>query len=146
MAGQSEKKLAKEKSEKMNIAFISIVVVGIISSLLTLYLNSFDILSSLFRIVLLNGINFILFKLLNTFYESMFFLPLIDFLIINCVVMIGINFHYKFWYFYLVIPGYFIYKGGQMAYNHVKGIDKGDNETQVTEPIKEKTKKKIIKY
>ncbi len=146
MAGNSEKRLAKKKSETMNIILYSILIVGVLSSLIILYISSFDIVGSLFKIVLLNGINFLLYKLLNTFYESMFFLPLIDFLIINCVVMLGINFHYKFWYFYLVIPGYFIYKGGQMAYNHVKGIDKGENVTQETEPIKEKTKKKIIKY
>ncbi len=79
----------------------------------------------------------------------MFFNPLVDFLIINYIVMIGINFHFKFWYFYLVIPGYFIYKGALWAFDHVKGLDKSEGtegEIQNQTQQKEKQKKKIIKY
>jgi hypothetical protein len=74
-------------------------------------------------------------------------MPILDFLIVHSVVMVGVNFHFKFWYFYLVIPGYFIYKGGQLAFNHVKNLDKNNSvETTSLPNSKEKTKKKIVKY
>lgn len=151
MAGRSEKKLAKEKTSTMNLAFYSLIIVGVVNFILLMYFSSFDLVSNLFKIILLNGINIGLYNLLDFFYESMFFNPLVDFLIINYVVMIGINFHFKFWYFYLVIPGYFIYKGALWAFDHVKNLDKSDGnvETQGAEgqtSQKEKQKKKIIKY
>lgn len=147
MSGRSEKKLLKSKTKTMSFIVISIVVIGLIHLLLTLFFNTNNsITSCLFSIVFLNIISILLYKLLDFFYESMFFMPILDFLIVHSIVMLGVNFHFKFWYFYLVIPGYFIYKGCQMAFNHVKNLDKNHGVEADLPKEKEKIKKKIVKY
>lgn len=147
MAGRSEKKQAKEKSSVMNIIMISILIVSAVSYLLMIVFN-LDQLSSVIAPSLYFAIsNYGLYYLLDSFYTSMFFNYILDLLIINLVVMLGVNFHYKFWFLFLAVPGYFIYQLGVMAYNHVKSLDQDKGEEDETPKGKDKKRpiKKVIR-
>lgn len=146
MAGHSEKKLAKQKTSTLNTTKIAILGVSSISSLLILYNNLDSLFYGIFIIILLSGINYVLYRFIDTLYESMFFNPLVDLLAINLTVMLGINFHYKFWFLYMIVPAYGVYKGAIWAYNHVKGVDSDETPEEETPKGKEKQKKKIIKH
>ena len=64
-----------------------------------------------------------------------------DFLGLNCLIEILVNFSSKFWYLYLVYPAYFVLKGGKGLYGYISNIGKIDeNEEQGQEETPSKFK------
>ena len=149
MAGKSEKKENKEKSSKFKNNLLYILLINgflAISYLYAIYFNEyliekFDVIS----VVILNLINFICYRLLITFYKSMFYDYFHDIFIINLGVNLFLSFSRKAWYIYLLIPGYLTYKVGMYAYQHVKNLDKQNSETTIDDSSA-KPKSKILKY
>ena len=139
----------------MSFIFLAILITTIISSIFIIFSNyKQSFLYAIIIILFFTTINYVLYKLLDSFYESMFFNPILDLLVINLVVMLGINYHFKFWYLYLIIPGYGFYKLSMWAYEHVKNAGKPiegedvntDLNNKIVKKNKEKEKKKIIRY
>lgn len=155
MAGQSDKKQRQKKQVKNQYSKIAIVSVTIIYVLINAYsviINDYkfsrgDTLGFLF----LTMVNFGLYRLLDVFESSMFYLPMLDLLIINLLVELLINFHWKFWFLYLVVPGYLLVKGGGYLYEHVKTVGKPQEGDEIPDPRSaqkvnsSKEKKKIVK-
>ena len=56
------------------------------------------------------------------------YLPLYDLLIITLIIQVLVNFHWKFWFLFLVIPGYALYKGGLYLYEYVKTLSQPPQE------------------
>ena len=80
----------------------------------------------IFGFIFLSATNYIIYRLLNLFKDSFFYSYLLDFLGLNCLIEILINFSKKFWYVYLIFPGYFMMKGCQGLYGYVSNIGKSD--------------------
>ena len=129
MARQGEKK-NKSKREYLNkINLYAICSVSIIYSIFKAYKYFFsedgitksDFISFLFFTI----VNALLYRVLDTLHDyptAFLYLPLYDFLIITLITQILVNFHWKFWFIYLVIPGYALYKGGIYIYEYVKTL------------------------
>jgi hypothetical protein len=152
MAGHSEKKQNKKKDVKNKISKVAIIVV----TLSYIFINAYSVLfngysfskTDTLGFLFLTTVNFALFRLMDVFASSQFYMPLVDLLIINLSVQILINFHWKFWFLYLVVPGYFLMKGGAMVYEHVKTVGKageGEVEQDQRTPKSNSQKRKIIK-
>ena len=77
--------------------------------------------------IILSIINYVLYKLLMAFRNSYWDSYLLDFLGINVLVEILINYSKKFWYIYLIYPGYFLLLGLKSCYGYVSNIGKGDD-------------------
>lgn len=148
MAGQSSKKNKIKKQGQNKISKLSIIFVTLTYILINAYAIIFKeyefTRSDTIGFLFLTIVNFALFKLLDVFSESYFYLPLIDLLIINLSVMILINFHWKFWFLYLIIPGYFLCIGAKKVYDHVKTLSQPD-ENATPEGQAKEAKKKIVK-
>ncbi len=130
MAGQAKKKTnSKVQSQKY---FIKTAI--IVATIIYLAIKSYFVLlkgieftkGDVIGFLTLSLINFTLYKLILAFNESFFYNYLMDLLIINLVVEITINFHWKFWFIYLIIPGYFMFIGSIKLYDYVKTIGKVD--------------------
>jgi hypothetical protein len=152
MAGQSDKKNKAKKNVSNKICKIAILLVTILYIIINAYsvlfkdytLTRADSIGFLFLTV----VNFTLYRLLDFFMGSYFYLPLIDLLIINLSVMILINFHWKFWFLYLIIPGYLLCIGFKKVYDHVKTLSQPDENSGELDPQNknlQQSKKKIKK-
>jgi hypothetical protein len=149
MAGQSKK---REKSERKNEMTNTLYyILGVNGLMLLCYLFSifakgyelaqFDYVS----VVILNVVNFICYRMFSVFYKSMFYDYINDIFIINLAVNLFLGLSRKAWYIYFLIPGYICYKVGMYAYNHVKNLDKSNNEPSEETPQKQ-SKSKITKF
>jgi hypothetical protein len=156
MAGQAGKKDKKKKDSNRLVWKASILVVTILYILIngySVYFKEYKITrSDTFGFLILTIINFVLYRLLDMAIGSFFYLHLIDLLIINLSVELLINFHWKFWFLYLVIPGYFLFKGAGYIYEHVKTVGKVDPNAEEEDPRSgkgksnsQKQKREIIK-
>jgi hypothetical protein len=148
MANQSNKK------EKKSINTTQYYLKGTIYSITILYLIIFaysyflsgneikrsDILGFLF----LSLMNYVLYNLIIILRDAFYVNYIWDILIINLAVMVLINFHWKFWFFYLIIPGYLLVQGGLYLFEYTKSIGKED--PNQVEENSEKSNKKKIKY
>ena len=150
MAGQSQKKNKIKKQGQNKLSKFSILL----ATLFYIIINAYHVIFHEYEFtrrdtigfLILTCVNFSLYRLLDVFSESYFYLPLIDLLIINLSVMVLINFHWKFWFLYLIIPGYFLCKGAKKVYDHVKTLSQPDaNATPETQTQAKEQKKKIIK-
>ncbi len=101
--------------------------------------------------LILTLINFFLYRTLETFEGSYLYNPLLDLLIINLSVELLINFHWKFWFLYLLVPCYFLLIGFQKVYAHVKTVGKAEEGEVIEDPrtvqanSQKGEKKKIVK-
>jgi hypothetical protein len=146
-SGKKEKQLKESNSRFFIIAILAITAFYILTHTYSVIFKEYEYTTGdLFGFLFLSFMNYMLYKLIGNFIGSYFYLPLIDILIINLLVMFLINFHRKGWLAYLLIPGYLLYKGWGYLYAHVKTIGQGDsNEPQQPEEGEEnKTKKKKI--
>lgn len=149
MAGQSKKKEAAEKKEEMNKTLYYILGINVLLAFSYFFsvffkgyeFGRFDVIS----IIVLNIINFMCFKMFTVFYKSMFYDYINDIFIINLAVNLCLSFTRKAWYIYFLIPAYICYKVGMYAYEHVKNLDKSNNEAATEVPQKQQ-KPKIMKY
>ena len=110
MSGHSDKKAKK------NAAFSNTIYLGMILFATVVYLiihlyryfikKREDVFTKkeIFEFIILSLINYFLYKLLNTFRGSYWDSYLLDFLGINVLVEILINYSKKFWYIYLIYP------------------------------------------
>ena len=81
----------------------------------------------IFGFIFLSGLNYAIYKLLNMFKrDSYLYGYFFDFLGLNCLIEILVNFSSKFWYLYLVYPAYFLIKGGKGLYGYISNIGKSD--------------------
>ncbi len=157
MAGQANKKQVKKQEVKNATAKITIIFVTVIYILLNIYnvkVNEMEYTSSnTMGFLFLTIINFALYRAIDMFdSDSYLYMPLIDLLIINLSVMILINFHWKFWFLYLVVPGYFLLTGSAKLFEYVKTIGKPSEDDEEIDPRaqkqnsqKEKKKEKYVK-
>jgi hypothetical protein len=150
MSGHSNKKHNAKKSNDSFYVKLAILIASAIylSTMAYGYLASDNEITkgNVIGFVVLSSINFLLYRLLDVFYSSYFFLPLVDLLIINLSVEVLVNFHHKFWYLFMLIPGYLIYKGSGYCWEYVKSIGKTDpNTPQEQQQVPKDQKKKIIK-
>lgn len=130
MAGQSKKKSNVKIESQKNFTKIAILV----STIIFLALKSYSVLykgneytkGDVIGFLVLSLINFSLYKMILVFFESYFYNYLMDLLILNLLVQVTVNFHWKFWFIYLIIPGYFILIGSLKLYDYVKTIGKVD--------------------
>jgi len=154
MANQSGKKQQQRKEVKNKFSKIAIILITLFYIAINAYLVLFkekvysnsDTLGFLFLTI----INFALYRVLDVFESSQFYMPLLDLLIINLSVEVLINFHWKFWFLYLIVPGYFIVIGARKVYEHVKTVGKAEEGEQTEDPravksSSQKEKKKIVK-
>lgn len=128
MAGQGAKKekARKELNNKiMKLAIILITIFYVIVNAYSVIINGYEYKrSDIIGFLILTIINFTLYRLIDALMGSYFHLPLVDLLIINLGVMVGINFHWKFWYLYLIVPFYLFTLVAKKAYEHVKTVGK----------------------
>jgi len=138
MAGQADKKDKKKKATNRLVWKASILIVTAIY----IIINGYSVVFNEYKIsrgdtigfLILTIINFVLYRLLDMALDSFFYLYLIDLLIINLSVEVLINFHWKFWFLYLVIPAYFLFKGSIYIFEHVKTVGKVDPNEVVEDP------------
>ena len=145
MAGQSKKKSGvKVESSKfyLKIAIILATVVYLVLKCYSVFVTGDEFTrSDVIGFLVLSLLNFTLYKLILVFFESFFYAYLMDLLILNLLVEVTIYFHWKFWFIYLMIPGYFMFIGSLKLYDYVKTIGKaGENEVIQAPNSKKSTK------
>jgi hypothetical protein len=158
MAGQSGKKDVKKRASNRLIWKALILIVTALYVIINAYSVVFNegkfTRGDTIGFMILTIVNLALYRLLDMTMESYFFLYLVDLLIINLSVMVLINFHWKFWFLYLVVPGYFLVKASKYVYEHVKTVGKSDPNEEPVDPRaakgksnsgKEKEKRQIIR-
>ena len=166
MSGHSAKKAKKIAQSDNTIYLLFIFISTGIYLLIHLYKyfikHNQDIFTKtdIFGFIFLSLINFFVYKLLNMFqrdsYLNSYFF---DFLGLNCLIEILVNFSGKFWYLYLVYPAYFLIKGGKGLYGYISNIGKTDemdqqDQEETTSKFKDsghqakqaKEKKQKVKY
>ena len=133
MSGHSEKKAKKKAGSASQIHLLLIFISTGIYLLIHLFKyfvkGNKDVFSKkeIFGFSFLSLINYILYKALNMFHGSYLYSYLLDFLGLNCLIEILINFSKKFWYLYFIYPGYFLIKGGKSLFGYVSNIGKQDD-------------------
>ena len=139
MSGHSDKKAKK------NAAFSSKIYMGMIlfSTIYYLIIHCYRYFISkkenvfskreIIEFIILSLINYILYKLLNTFRNTYWDSYLLDFLGINLIVEMLINHSKKFWYIYLIYPGYLLWLGFKGCYGYVSNIGKSDGSEEEEE-------------
>lgn len=163
MSGHSEKK-AKKAAGSANKIYITMIFISTGIYLLLHFYQYFikkreDVFTKkeILGFIFLSLVNYLVFKLLNFFRNSYWDSYLLDLLGLNCLIEILINFSKKFWYLYLIYPGYFLIKGGKSIYGYVSNIGKSDDLDETDEnPLRNKDsghqtkqpkeKKQKIKY
>ena len=135
MSGHSEKKAKKKAGSASQIHLLIIFISTGIYLLVHLFKyfvkgneNVFS-KKEIFGFIFLSLVNYILYKTLSMFHGSYLYGYLLDFLGLNCAIEILINFSKKFWYLYLLYPGYFLVKGGKSLFGYVSNIGKEDGTT-----------------
>ncbi len=133
MANHSEKKAKKAQQVSNQIYMIFIFVATGIYLIIHLYkyfiLKREDIFTKqdILGFIILSTINYIVYKLLNVFDSNSYLNSyLFDFLGLNCLIEILINFSTKFKYLYSIYPAFFIIKGCKGIYGYVSNIGKTD--------------------
>ena len=133
MSGHSEKKAKKAASSANSINLILILVCTGIYLIMHLYQyfikKNEDIFTKkdLFGFLFFSLMNYLVYNLLNSFRGSYLEGYLFDFLGLNCLIEVLVNFSKKFWYLYLIYPAYFLIKGGKSLFGYVSNIGKGDD-------------------
>ena len=94
----------------------------------------------IFEFIILSLINYILYKLLNAFRNSYWDSYLLDFLGINVLVEVLINHSKKFWYIYLIYPGFLMMWALKACYGYVSNIGKSDGTEEEEEELNTKNK------
>ena len=87
----------------------------------------------IFGFCFLSIMNYFLFQLLNLFRGRQFISCLFYVSGLNCLFEILINCHWKFWYLYLIYPGYFLVKGGKKLFDYVGTIGKYDENEEINQ-------------
>ena len=146
MSGHSAK---KEKKSAGNAKIIYLSMIGfstayyLIIHFYRYFISKIDDVFSkkeIFEFIILSVINYILYKLLVNFRNTYWDSYLLDFLGINILVEILINHSKKFWYIYLIYPGYFLIMGFKACYGYVSNIGKSDG-TEEEEELNNKNNK-----
>ena len=133
MSGHSEKKAKKAASSSNKILLTAIFISTGIYLLLHFYQYFIKKREDVFTkkeiagFIFLSSFNYALYKLLNVLRNSFWYSYLLDIFGLNCLIEILINFSKKFWYLYLIYPGYFLMKGGKSIYGYVSNIGKGED-------------------
>ena len=146
MSGHSAKK-AKKSAGTAKIIYMSMIGFSTIYYLLIHFYRYFiskidDVFSKkeIFEFIILSVINYILYKLLVNFRNTYWDSYLLDFLGVNFLVEVLINHSKKFWYIYLIYPGYLLYLGLKACYGYVSNIGKSDG-TEEEEELNNKKNK-----
>ena len=146
MSGHSDKKNKKSAGFAKKIYFGMILFATVYYLLFHFYRyfisKKEDVFSKkeIFEFIILSLINYILYRLLNAFRNSYWDSYLLDFLGVNLLVEILINHSKKFWYIYLIYPGYLLYLGFKACYGYVSNIGKSDG-TEEEEELNKKNNK-----
>ena len=151
MAGQSDKKnrIKSQNSNQLILIFVFLCLgINVLINLIKIFIYGNTITTKqIVGIVIFNVINYLLYKLINTFRGSYWEGYLIDFLGLNLAIEVLILFHWKFWFLYLIYPGYFMLWGGKKLFAYVSTIGKENPEEIPEQPDnnnkKEKNKQKV---
>ena len=129
MANRAEKKnkSKREYLNRMNAYFmLGISGIFLLFKIYALIFSEEGISKSdIFAFLFFTSVNTVLYKLLDALHDyptSYFYHPLYDLLIINLLTEVLVNFYWKFWFLYLAIPAYGLYKGGIYVFNYVKTL------------------------
>lgn len=149
MANQSAEKEKKRDEASRGIRKVVILGVSAFHILIVLYLTFLSgkeyTAGNFIGFIILSCINYFLNELLTKFNGSFFFTYILDIFGLNLAVTALVPFYWKFWFLYLLIPIYILYKGGDKLFAYVKTIGKEDNTSQEETIPKDKIKKtKII--
>ena len=146
MSGHSAKK-EKKSAGNAKIIYMSMIGFSTIYYLLIHFYRYFiskkeDAFSKkeIFEFIILSLINYVLYKLLNALRNTYWDSYLLDFLGVNILVEVLINHSKKFWYIYLIYPGYLLYLGLKACYGYVSNIGKSDG-TEEEEELNNKKNK-----
>jgi hypothetical protein len=128
MAGHSEKKKEKNIDSLEYRTMIEIFIITGITILCYLY-NIFMngrtlILKDYISLSLLSLINYIGYNLLRTLFNSMWENIVKNLLILNLLVLLGLNYSYKAWFIYSLVPIYYGSTFVSFILDYVKGIGK----------------------
>jgi hypothetical protein len=145
MAGQSKKK----SGVKVESSKFSLKIAILLATLVYIALKCYSVFikgdpfsrADVIGFLVLSLLNFTLYKLILVFFESYFYAYLMDLLILNLLVEVTIFFHWKFWFIYLMIPGYFMFIGSLKLFDYVKTIGKADENEVIPEPTSKKSSK-----
>jgi len=136
MAGNSEKKKSKEIQSLLFHTKIEILIISLLTLLCYIYnvlFNSYELCKTDYiSLSLLTAINYVCYSALGVFYQSMWEGILRIILILNLVILVGINYSYKFWWLHASIPLYYSTKIFSFILNYVKGIGKSTPEDELT--------------
>ena len=91
--------------------------------------------------------NCILYNLIITLRNAFYINYIYDLLIINLAIMLLVNFHWKFWFLYLILPGYGVIKLGMYLFEYTKTIGQADpNEVAAPQGLNSKKREKPKKF
>lgn len=152
MSGHSDKK-GKQNRQKANRLLIIVIAIAtglyiIINAYCVFFKGHVITAKQLFEFAFLSGMNYLLFKLIDSFRGSYWESYMIDILGLNLAVEVLINFNWKFWYLYFIYPGFFCYWAGKKIYEYVKTIGKEnpDGDAPSQNHKKEQQPKQKTKY
>jgi len=136
MAGKSEKKLSKEIESLLFHTKIEILIISLLTLLCYIYnvlFNSYELCKTDYiSLSLLSAINYVCYSALGVIYKSMWEGIVRIILILNLVILVGINYSYKFWWLHASIPLYYSTTTFSFILNYVKGIGKSTPEDELT--------------
>ena len=148
MANQSSKKDKKSSIQIGKYLMITIISVTIIHLLIFIYSMIFKGYElrrgDYIGFIVLSSLNYILYNLIITLRNAFYINYIYDLLIINLAIMLLVNFHWKFWFLYLILPGYGVIKLGMYLFEYTKTIGQADpNEVAAPQGLNSKKREKI---
>uniref|UniRef100_A0A7S3UP21 Transmembrane protein 208 n=1 Tax=Oxyrrhis marina TaxID=2969 RepID=A0A7S3UP21_OXYMA len=143
MAGQSEKKLAKQAQEAKKKYLLAIVIANAIYIPLVILANFSELTKTQWAgFILLSGVTYFTFGSISSSLELG--VPVEysqDVFIINLVVQVGSCYSSYFWYLYLVVPTYAMYKAGTFLWGWFRAPTPEDDPEEAAKRKKAEEKK-----
>lgn len=126
MANQSNKKAKKDQNKTeffLKSAIYAVTAIYLLICLYSIFVKGYELKGGdITGFIVLSLVNFILYHLIITLRNAFYVNYIYDILIINLLVMLMINFHWKFWFLYLSIPAYGLVKLGVYLFHYTKTI------------------------
>ncbi|KRX07256.1 hypothetical protein PPERSA_00413 [Pseudocohnilembus persalinus] len=149
MGSKSEKKIQKQAQELTRYyttVFLIISAIFLVSHFFTGDLFTFKVILQFIFLTLVN-----LFcckqiiKQINNGLSSEYYSTYLDIFVLNSFVEFTTCFYSFFWYFYLIIPGYLVYKFGGYCFNKTKNLEYEEDPKNQLSKTQQKKQKKMEK-
>lgn len=150
MSGHSYKKKNQNRLKANKFLLLAIAIATglyiVINAYFVLFKSHVITKKQLVGFAFLSGMNYVLYSLIDSFRGSYWESYMIDVFGLNLAVEVLINFYWKFWYLYLVYPGFFFFWAGKKIFEYVKTIGKENlDEEPQSQPHQSKQKTKYVK-